>query len=425
MEGKKHPEFVAYHFLNANGELCAMEEDGGSTDKFLKEGLNVDGSSIKGMAKVEKSDLKVMPEPDSFKTIKIGDFVHHRYLAHLLDDNGKPHPMDPRGIFQRVIDKARKMGFEPYMFSEIEFYIVDKDGKPADQATYCSLPPKDKSYDFRQELGNVCKELGMRVKRIHHECGNGQNEIELNLTPCMKNADDTILCMWVLELLAAKRNQKIIFSPKPFPDDAGNGFHHHIFFKDIKTGENVFMNKDFKGSLDNPADNIHRLSETCKQGIAGLLKYADDVTAVFAASKETFARLKPGFEAPIFKAWDFSNRTALVRVPKTSIDMTRFEYRGGDLSFSTHLYGTVLLAACLKGIEDKLVAPPNSNFNVEALTPEELERHHITAVPDNFQKCIEILKTSKFLEETLGKDMVNYLIKRDENIINGVTSKHH
>jgi len=422
---KEYPEFVAYHFLNASGELMSMEEDGLNTEKFLKEGLSVDGSSIKGMAQVEKSDLRVIPEKDSFLTIKIDDFVHHRFLAHLVDEQGKPHPRDPRGILKKQVDKAVAMGYEPQMFSEVEFYIVDKDGKPADQASYCSLPPSDKSYDFRQELGKLCKQLGMRVKRIHHECGNGQNEIELNLTPCMKNADDTILCMWILEMLAAKRQQKIIFSPKPFPEDAGNGLHHHIFLKDLKTGANIFMNPDFKGNLEDPADNIKRLSEQCKQGMAGLLKYADDITAVFAASPESFARLKPGFEAPIFKAWDFSNRTALVRVPKTGLDMTRFEYRGGDLSGSVHLYGAVLLAAVLKGIEDKLEAPANSDFNVEKLSPEELKRHGISAVPLTFEKCIEVLKTSKFLEETLGAEMVKYLIQRDEEILHGGPKGHH
>jgi glutamine synthetase len=420
MEKKEdYPEFVAYHFLNVDGKLMCMEEDGKSTEKFLKEGFNVDGSSIRGMASVEKSDLKVMPEKDSFLSLKIGDFTHHRFWCHLVDDLGHPHPCDPRSVFQKAIDKAHKMGYEPTMFSEVEFYIVDKDGKQADTASYCSLPPEDKSYDFRQELGTLCKKAGMKVKRIHHECGPGQNEIELNLAPCMKNADDTSLTMWILKLLAAKRNQSIIFSPKPFPLEAGSGLHHHVLLRDIKTGENVFMNKGFNGSLDNPADNMKRLSEVCKYGIAGLLKYADDITAVFASHPESFERLKPGFEAPIFKAWDFSNRTALVRVPKTSIDLTRFEYRGGDLSGSVHLYGTVLLSAILKGIEDKLPVPPNSDFNVEKLSDEELKKLGICSVPTSFEKCIEVLKKSKFLEECLGPKMVEYLIKRDQDILSG------
>lgn len=427
MEAKKeeYPEFVAYHFLNIDGDLMCMEEDGKSTEKFLKEGFNVDGSSIKGMAQVEKSDLKVVPEKDSFLSIKVGDLEHHRFWGHLEDDQGNPHPCDPRSILKKAVSKANSMGFEPTMFSEVEFYIVDKDGKPCDNASYCSLPPEDKSYDFRQELGTLCHKAGMKVKRIHHECGPGQNEIELNLTPCMKNADDTTLTMWFLRLLAAKRNQKIIFSPKPFPKEAGNGLHHHILLRDVKTGANMFMNTDFHGKVDNPADNMQRLSELAKQGIAGLLKYADDITAVFASSPETFERLKPGFEAPIFKAWDFSNRTALVRVPKCGIDMTRFEYRGGDLSGSVHLYGAVLLFAVLKGIEDKLQVPPNANFNVEKLTPEELVKHGISSVPTSFERCIEILKGSKFLNECFGPKMVEYLIKRDEEILNPPKDKHH
>jgi glutamine synthetase len=112
----------------------------------------------------------------------------------LTDEKGEPHPKDPRSILKRLVDKAHSMGIEPYMFSEIEFFVVDKEtGEPVDHAGYCSLPPQDTSYEFRHELGLTCKAAGMEVKRIHHECGAGQNEIELNLTPCMKNADDTIL----------------------------------------------------------------------------------------------------------------------------------------------------------------------------------------------------------------------------------------
>eukprot|EP00831_Metopus_contortus_P062293 TRINITY_DN5435_c0_g1_i4.p1 TRINITY_DN5435_c0_g1~~TRINITY_DN5435_c0_g1_i4.p1 ORF type:complete len:443 (-),score=97.90 TRINITY_DN5435_c0_g1_i4:45-1373(-) len=419
MTSKKFPEFVSYHFLNADGQLCCMEEDGLNTEKFLKEGFNVDGSSIKGMMSVEKSDLKVMPEPESYATLKIDDFVHHRFLAHLLDEDGKPHPKDPRGILKRMVDKAHSMGFEPEMFSEVEFYIVDENGKPADAAGYCALPPADKSIDFRQELGTQCKKMEMRVKRIHHECGPGQNEIELNLTPCMKNADDTLMANWIMELLAAKRNQKIIFTPKPFKEEAGNGFHHHILLRDLKTGENVLKNAGFDGVIKGPEDNMKRLSEVCKHGIAGLLKYADEITAVFAGHPETFIRLRPGFEAPFLKSWGFANRTALVRVPKTGYDLTRFEYRGGDLSYSTHMYGAILLAAVLKGIEDKLPLPPAADFNVEKLSEEDLKKHGIEPVPLSFEKCLEVLKTSKFLEETIGPEMVKHLIQRNEDIIAG------
>jgi glutamine synthetase len=233
----------------------------------------------------------------------------------------------------------------------------------------------------------------------------------------MKNADDTLLCQWILEVLAAQRNQKIIFSPKPFEDEAGNGLHHHILLRDIQTGENIFSNPKLRGVSDVPGDDMERLSNTCKHGIAGLLKYADEITAVFAASHETFTRLQPGCEAPSLTAWDFSNRTALVRVPKTSNDMVRFEYRGGDLSGSVHLFGAVLLAAVLKGIEDKLEPPPNSSFNVELLSQEELDRLGIRSVPKTIERCLEILKTSEFLKEALGPAMVDVLIQRDEDLL--------
>ena len=174
------------------------------------------------------------------------------------------------------------MGFEPYMFSEVEFYIVDKKtGEPVDQASYCFLPPQDASYDYRHELGEICEQLGIAVKRIHHECGPAQNEIELDFQPCMKNADDTTLCRWIMDMLADKRGQKILYSPKPFKTVNGNGMHHHILLRDLKTGDNIFYNKDFKGNVYDPATYMGRISQMHKYFTAGLLKYADEITAVF------------------------------------------------------------------------------------------------------------------------------------------------
>lgn len=413
---KEYPEFVAYHFCNARGELMAMQEDGLNTEKFLQNGFSIDGSSV-GMASVEKSDLVIVPDAESYKTISLDDdrFQHHCFLAHVVDEQGQPHPLDPRGILKKTVDKAHLMGYEPYFFSEVEFYIVhEEDGTPVDQAGYCSLPPQDRSYEFRQELGKICKSLGMQVKRIHHEVGPGQNEIELNLTPAMKNADDTLLCMWILEMLASFRHQQVIFSPKPFPNEAGSGLHQHILLRDHQTGENIFLNPELKGGNSSGED---LLSEQCQHAIAGLLRYADEITAVMAASEETFARLKPGFEAPIFKTWGFANRTTLVRVPKTSVALTRFEYRGGDLSGSVHLFSAVLLAALLKGIEDKLEIPLNADFNVEKLSPEELASHGISPVPLSFESAIQVLKQSEFLRESLGPEMVQFLIQRNQDLL--------
>lgn len=209
------------------------------------------------------------------------------------------------------------------MFSEVEFYLVDRHNQqPVDHASYCSLPPNDTSNQFRRDLRTICKHLGMQVKRIHHEVGPGQSKMELNLMPCMKNADDTLLAMLVVKLLADANQQDVIFTPKPFPDQPGSGLHHHILLRDVQTGDNVFF--------DSNTDN--HLSEICTHGIAGLLHFAADIMAVFAASPKSFQRLEPGFEAPIYQTWGLANFAALVRVPETPLDKTRFEYRGGDLS---------------------------------------------------------------------------------------------
>jgi len=229
----------------------------------------------------------------------------------------------------------------------------------------------------------------------------------------MKNADDTVTAVWIMKLLAAKRNQKILFSPKPFADQAGNGLHHHILLRSLETDKDVFYGGD---------DSPQSISKLCRHGIAGLLKYAPDITAVFAASNESFDRLQPGFEAPIRTSWGFSNRTALVRVPQDSNgDRTRFEYRGGDMSGSVHLFGAVLLAAVLKGIELELEPPPPIEFNAEHLSKEELADHEMTEVPLTFDECIKVLKASDFLKNSLGEEMVDFLINRDQ----ALASEHH
>ena len=202
--------------------------------------------------------------------------------------------------------------------------------------------------------------------------------------------------------------------------------HHHIMLKDRQTGKNVFMVEEDTDDTDdekkdddndrNSADN-RRLSPICKYGIAGLLKYADDITAAFASSQETFDRLKPGFEAPIYKSWGYSNRSALVRVPKSSKETTRFEYRGGDLSGSVHIFGALLLNAVLKGIEQKLELPPCADYNVETLSQNELDQKNLYPVPLDFNQCIKVLQTSTFLKETLGPNMVQYLIQRDIELL--------
>lgn len=344
--------------------------------------------------------------------------------------------MDPRAILQRQVHRAHTAGYEPYMFSEVEFYILDAATRePADHATYCSLPPADKSYNFRHALGRLCQEqLGMAVKRIHHENGPGQNELELDLQPCLKNADDTVLAMWLMQVLAARQDQVIDFSPKPIAGEAGNGLHHHILLRDLETGENVFkaMSSPDNGNDDDDDGNnknkvSSQLSPTAQYAIAGLLKYAKDITAVFCASHASWQRLQPGYEAPNQTAWGFANRTALVRVPKiTCADTTRIEYRGADASGSVHLLGAVLLAAVLKGIADKLPLAPPTDFNVEeqqalpssstATSPSEfLAQRGIYPVPQTVEECIQVLQTSEFLRDgaVLGPDMVDYLIQRD------------
>lgn len=398
--------------------------------------MGVDGSSVAGYASVEKSDILLFSTPEDRRRMKVeGEYVDAYFNSVKIAD-GSSHPGDPRAVLEKVVAEAKEMGYQCEMFSELEFYLLDKDGKPNDQGHYISLPPEDGSIKYRRELCHVFEETGIKVKRLHHEVGPGQNEVEYQLQPVLKNADDTVYGKWISDMVAQEYGWHTQYSPKPFPELAGSGLHQHILLRDLK-GNNVMGTKDGKLTpmyifiiiflfFLSLSSFILSLSlfifiifiviiYSCYNFIAGLLKYARDITAVFAIHKESFERLKPGHEAPTITTWGFASRNALVRIPTIGdADKIRVEFRAGDSSGSPHLLCAMILAAGLQGIKDKLEVPEEESREVFSLSVEELHKRNMDILPIGLQECVTILQTSEFVKKVCGTKIPEVIINHME-----------
>ncbi|KAJ3438629.1 glutamine synthetase [Anaeramoeba flamelloides] len=400
--------FIQFHFSDPLGNPHMMEESIENTLKIIEGGLGVDGSSVPGFQTVEKSDMLLMPEKHTFRRFILDGEEIGMFYCHVDQDGGK-HPNDPRGILQKVVKRAEKMGLDCTMFSELEWYTFDhKTKKPIDTAGYLDLPPKDKGIHYRHELGSIFEAADIKVKRIHHECGPGQNEIELQLTPVLRNCDNTLLAVFLSKMIAAKYNWYVDYLPKPIPNLAGNGLHQHILIRDLYTKENLMYKKGGP------------LSPLALQFIGGMLKYSHEITSVFARHPQTFVRLTPGFETPVYSTWDYSNRSALVRIPKIgkgSEKSTRVEFRAGDLSGSTHLLCAMILGAGLKGIEEKLECPPNTAKDIHEVSAQDFKNHNISLLPQSFKETNKILEKSDFVHDILGQPLTEYFIRSGKNFI--------
>jgi glutamine synthetase len=395
--------FADFFFSDFKGGMHVMEESADNVAGILAGGVGVDGSSV-GFATVDKSDILLRPDHDSKRTFAVEGEEVDAYFCRVFSLKGDLHPACPRQVLKRVIDKAATMGLECDMFSELEFYLLDeKTGEPIDHGKYLSLPPEDGALPFRRELCHMFEAAGIEVKRLHHEVGPAQQEVEYKLQPVLKNCDDTILGMWLTKMLARKYGWRATFEPKPLGEDiAGNGMHEHILLRETATGKNAMLGED--GGLN----------ERAMQFIAGLLKYAPDICAVFGRDPSTFVRLRPGHEAPVCAIWGHAARNALVRIPtisKENLAGMRCEFRAGDASGSPHLMCAMILAAGLRGIEEELVAPPPPTKDYCSMPKEECEADGVTVLPTSMEECKPILEKSELIKETLGEHLTEKLIK--------------
>jgi len=399
-QSKEHNvKFVRLWFTDVLGFLKSFAVTVNELETSMVDGQGFDGSSIQGFARIDESDMVAMPDPDTFailpwRTRETGAVA--RMFCDILEPDGSPHAGDPRYVLKRALQRAADAGFTYYVGPELEyFYFSDSNGKPKvlDHGGYFDLTPLDIASDLRRETVLTLEEMGIGVEYSHHEVAPSQHEIDLRYTDALTMADSAMTYRLVVKEIALKHQCYATFMPKPLYAENGSGMHTHQSL--FRGDENAF----FDASAED------HLSTVARQFIAGLLEHAREITVVTNQWINSYKRLVPGYEAPIYVSWARRNRSDLIRVPvyKPGKEYaTRIEYRAPDPACNPYLAFAAMLAAGLDGIEKGYECPPPVERNVYEMTGEEREEAGIAQLPGDLSEAVEVAESSELLRRTLG-----------------------
>ena len=404
--------FVRLQFVDILGVPKNIVIPISGLEDALKEGVPFDASSIAGYATIEESDKIACPVPASF--VILPESVEQRKTAKLncdiFEPNGKRFEGDVKYILEKMVEKAAKLGYIYNTGPECEFFLFKKNGDsstiiPSDTAGYFDLSHRDLAEGVRADISLALEEVGIQPYTAHHECADGQQEINFHYADAITTADRVITLKYITKVIATKHNLHASFMPKPLYGQCGSGMHtHQSFF--TRDGTNAFYNPEDKNEL----------SEVAYQFIAGLLKYIKEMTGILNQTVNSYKRLVPGYEAPTYISWANRNRSTLIRIPSKRGKSTRCELRNPDVACNPYLAFSVMLAAGLKGIEEELEAPAPVEKNIYALTEKEREKYGIEQLPDSLGHALAVMSKSDLVKETLGDHVFeNFLhVKRKE-----------
>ena len=389
-------EFIRLWFTDIMGQLKSFAITPGELEEAMEEGMGFDGSSISGFQDIEESDMMAMPDPSTFQILpwRPGGTVA-RMFADVQLPTGEPYEGDPRQILRRNVQKAADLGYKYYVGPELEFFYFRSSQSPEiiDRGGYFDLTPLDAGSDLRRETVLALQQMGITVEYSHHEVAPSQHEIDLRYNEGMKMADDAMTYRLVVKEIAQKYGLYATFMPKPIFGENGSGMHCHQSL--FQGSNNAFYD----------ANSPDHLSKTAKQYIAGILRHAPEIISILAQWVNSYKRLVPGYEAPVYIAWSQRNRSALIRVPfykPGKEKATRMELRCPDPAANPYLAFSVMLAAGLKGIQEGYEAPPPMEDNLYHLSPAEREARGIHSLPSSLGEAIEITAKSDLVRECLG-----------------------
>ncbi|MDH7602946.1 MAG: glutamine synthetase family protein [Armatimonadota bacterium] len=396
---EKGVEFIRLWFTDILGTMKSFAITVEELEGALDEGMGFDGSSITGYQDIQESDMIAMPDPATFTLLpwRSKDKPVAKMFCDILTPDGEPYPGDPRYILKRMLKKAADKGYTFYVGPELEYFYF-KDSSPStevlDYGGYFDLTPLDVASELRRETILVLKEMGIPVEYSHHEVAYSQHEIDLRYADALTMADAAMTYRLVVKEIAHQNGVYATFMPKPIFGQNGSGMHTH---------QSLFVGD--KNAFFDPDDPAH-LSPIAKYYIAGLLKHAKETCAILAQWVNSYKRLVPGFEAPVYIAWSQRNRSALVRVPlykPGKESATRVELRNPDPACNPYLAFAVMLASGLRGIEEKYELPPEMTENLYELTEEERKARGIESLPPSLGEAIAITEQSELVRETLGE----------------------
>jgi len=417
MARKENVQSIRLMFMDLTGINKNVEIPIQDLKAALDGKIMFDGSSIEGFARIEESDVYLMPDPSTFAIFPW--IKSNRKIARLICDikepDGSPFPGCPRQMLKRIMDEAKEMGYTMAVGPEAEFFLflLDKDGKATtqthDQGGYFDLSPIDKGEDARADIVHYLEKMGFRVEASHHEVAPGQHEIDFSYSDVLTTADNLATFRMVVRAVARDHGLHATFMPKPIFGINGSGMHaNQSLYKD---GENAFYDPKKK----------HQLSDICINYIGGLLKHVSEFAAITNPLVNSYKRLVPDYEAPVYIAWSHRNRSPLVRVPAVRGKATRVELRSPDPSCNPYLAFGMMLKAGLEGIRQKIDPGPSIDKNIFAMPPEEREKYNIRTLPRNLLEAVKQLEKSDLVKKALGEHIFNHFViakKLEWNIYN-------
>ena len=403
---EQNVKFIRLWFTDILGFLKSFAITVEELEGALQEGMGFDGSSIEGFARIDESDMIALPDPDTFRMLPWRPREQHgvaRMYCDILMPGGEPFEGDPRYVLKRNLKRAADKGYTFYVGPELEyFYFRDSQGtEPLDQGGYFDMTARDAATDLRRETVLALEEMGIGVEYSHHEVAPSQHEIDVRYTDALTMADNVMTYRLVVKEVALKYEVYATFMPKPVLGINGNGMHTH---QSLFTGDrNAFFDKD---------DEYH-LSKLGKCYIAGLLKHAPEITAVTNQWINSYKRLVPGYEAPVYLSWARRNRSDLVRVPEYRPGRekaTRIEYRAPDPACNPYLAFSVMLAAGLEGIEKGYDVPEPVEENVYEMREKERQARGIDTLPASLLEAILLTEKSELVRKALGDHVFSAFI---------------
>jgi len=399
--------FIQIWFTDVLGIPKAFNITPAELENALEEGMTFDGSSIDGFSRVQESDVLARPDAKTFQILpaKAGVAPVARVFADVTNLDGDPFQGCPRQVLRRQLERAHDKGYSFYAAPELEYFYFSGGTslpQPLDNGSYFELTVADKAASLRRCTVLTLEEMGIPVEYSQHEDAPSQHEIDLRYTDALTMADTVMTARLMVKELAQESGVMATFMPKPLAGVQGSGMHTHFSL--------------FEGDVNafHDTGDEHGLSKAAKGFIAGVLRHAREITAVTNQWVNSYKRLVPGYEAPIYVSWARNNRSALVRVPlpkRGRADSARFEYRAPDPACNPYLAFAVVLAAGLKGIEEGYELPPEADANLYEMTPEERMAENIPSLPGSLSEALAEMERSELVAEALGEHVFEWFLR--------------
>jgi len=406
---ERNVQMVQLQFTDILGVMKNISVPVSQLEQALDGELMFDGSSIEGFVRIEESDMYLKPDPDTFLILpgsKATQFFGNtaRLICNIHDFDEQPFEGCPRQVLKKVLQEAGDLGYSMQVGPEPEFFMfnVDEKGSPSlitnDKAGYFDLPPVDRGEDARRDMVDTLQRLGFEIEAAHHECSPGQHEIDFKYSHALTTADRIMTFRIIVRMVAQRHGLHATFMPKPIYGINGSGMHMHIsLFKDR---ENIFYDSQRDGGL----------SDTCLYFIAGVMKHARAIAAITNPTVNSYKRLVPGYEAPVYIAWSYKNRSPLIRIPARRGIGTRIEIRNPDPTCNPYLGLAVILKAGLDGIQEKILPPNSVDQNIFEMALESREQLSIDSLPENLYEAINELKKDELIQGALGQHVYSRFV---------------